>query len=505
MVRLSKSKYCNFRQCPKMAWLSINMPEESVVDAMVEARFATGHAVGELAKGLLGSYVDVSTFDENGSIDISSMLKKTKEELRNNTSVICEAAFSIDGLYCAVDLLRKDNDGWSIYEVKSSTNNPETNLNYVVDIAFQRYVLEKAGININRTYLVNINSSYVFDGVMNLNEFFAISDLTDEVLEELLNVEPNIEYARELLSKDTMPDLDLDERCNHPYSCSYWNFCTRNLVTPNVFNLYRMAFNKKIELYKQGFVAYDDLINSDSKLSLTQLRQIDFQLNERGTYVNKESIADFLSTLSYPLYFLDFETMQPAIPLFAGTRPYQQIPFQYSLHYIEYEGGPLLHKEFLAKSGVDPRRAIAEALVNDIPLGVCTTAYNKAFECTRLKELAASFPDLADHLINIEENIVDLLVPFQKGYYYNRAMGGSFSIKSVLPAIFPNDHELDYHNLEGVHNGTEAMTIFPAIKDMVPAEQEKARNNLLRYCELDTYAMVKVWEELNKIANESAG
>ncbi len=131
-------------------------------------------------------------------------------------------------------------------------------------------------------------------------------------------------------------------------------------------------------------------------------------------------------------------------------------------------------------------------------MNVCVTAYNKAFECTRIKELAETFPDLAEHLLNIRDNIVDLLVPFQSGYYYNRAMGGSFSIKSVLPALFPDDPSLNYHNLEGVHNGGEAMTIFPKIKDMPPEEAQKARHNLLKYCELDTYAMVKVWEKLRE-------
>ena len=149
---------------------------------------------------------------------------------------------------------------------------------------------------------------------------------------------------------------------------------------------------------------------------------------------------------------------------------------------------------------MDPRRALAEQLCSDIPMNVCVTAYNKAFECSRIKELAEVCPDLTDHLLNIEENIIDLLVPFQSGYYYNRAMGGSFSIKSVLPAISPNDPILDYHNLEEVHNGSEAMSIFPKIKDMQPEEQERARRNLLKYCELDTYAMVKVWEELVRVA-----
>ena len=224
----------------------------------------------------------------------------------------------------------------------------------------------------------------------------------------------------------------------------------------------------------------------------------------KGIYSEADKIRAFLKQLSYPLYFLDFETMQPVILLFQGTKPYQQIPFQYSLHYIEKEGDPLQHKEFLAESGENPMRVIAEALCRDIPEDVCVTAYNKAFECTRLKELAKMFPDLEEHLLNIERHIFDLLIPFQSGYYYNRAMGGSFSIKSVLPAIFPNDPELDYHSLEGVHNGSEAMAIFPKIKEMPEEEQRKARKNLLKYCELDTYAMVKIWEELCKCVKKNS-
>ena len=227
---------------------------------------------------------------------------------------------------------------------------------------------------------------------------------------------------------------------------------------------------------------------------------MEYYLQDKGTYVDKEAIRDFLDTLSYPLYFLDFETMMPVIPKYIGTKPYQQITFQYSLHYIEEEGGELKHKEFLAESGPDPRRALAEQLCKDIPMNVCVTAYNKGFECRMIKELAEAFPDMADHLLNIRDNIKDLLDPFRGGYYYNKAMGGSFSIKSVLPAIFPDDPALDYHNLEDIHNGSEAMNIFPAIEFMEPEEKEKTRRNLLKYCELDTYAMVKVWEELTRVA-----
>ena len=181
-----------------------------------------------------------------------------------------------------------------------------------------------------------------------------------------------------------------------------------------------------------------------------------------------------------------------------GTKPYTQVPFQYSLHYIETEGGELKHKEFLAEAGTDPLRAISEALCRDIPADACVTVYNKTFEGPRLKELAGYFPDLAPHLLSISNNIVDLLIPFQKGWYYNREMSGSFSIKSVLPALFPNDPSLDYHSLEGIHNGGEAMNAFPAMEKMSGEELEQTRKNLLEYCKLDTFAMVKVWEKLKE-------
>jgi hypothetical protein len=192
--------------------------------------------------------------------------------------------------------------------------------------------------------------------------------------------------------------------------------------------------------------------------------------------------------------------MQLVIPEYPNSKPYQQITFQYSLHYIESEGGEIKHKEFLGVSGEDPRRALAEQLVKDIPTDACVLAYNMGFEKGRIKELAELFPDLSNSLMKIRDNVKDLIDPFHDGYYYNKAIGGSFSIKSVLPAMFPNDPELDYHNLEGVHNGSEAMTLFPKIKDLPLDEQELARHNLLKYCELDTYAMVKIFLKLIELS-----
>ena len=253
--------------------------------------------------------------------------------------------------------------------------------------------------------------------------------------------------------------------------------------------------SKRIGLILKGLITYDDIKNE--KLTPIRRIQVDSTLANQP-HIEPDKIKEFLDGLTYPLYFLDFETMQLAIPEYDGTKVYQQITFQYSLHIIEHEGGPLLHKEHLGISGTDPRRALAEQLCKDIPMGVCTLAYNKSFECTRIKELAGWYPDLAEHLLDIKENIKDLLDPFAAGYYYLPSMGGSFSIKRVLPSLFPDDPALDYHNLEGgVQNGSDAMNIFPKIQFMEPNEQETARKALLQYCCLDTFAMVKIWEALS--------
>ena len=502
MVYLSKSKYCGLWQCPKIAWLRKYKPETSRLDDSVLARMEAGNEVGALARSLYGDFVDITAYTGENP-DLKKMMENTRREMEKGTPVICEASFEYNGLYCAVDILRKDGDGWAIYEVKSSSKHGRDSDDkpvYIADIAYQKYVLENCGVKVSGVYLVCLNGDYVFDGTLDIHKLFTVSDVAEAVAVEWEKIETNLLVAERLLLSPNEPKIDLFAGCKKPYLCSFWKYCSRHLPQPSVFDLYRMQFSKKIKFYRQGIISYEDLLSCPAITNDKQLRQIEFALQDKGTYIEKENIRFFLGSLSYPLYFLDFETMQPVIPKFVGTKPYAQIPFQYSLHYIECEGGELKHKEFLAESGPDPRRALAERLCADIPMNTCVTAYNKAFECTRIRELAALFPDLAEHLLNIRDNIVDLLVPFQSGYYYNRAMGGSFSIKSVLPAIFPDDPSLDYHNLEGVHNGGEAMDIFPKIEFMPPEEQAKARHNLLKYCELDTYAMVKVWQELERVA-----
>jgi len=509
---LSKSRYTAFCQCPKNLWLKVYKPEEAKEDPALQARFEQGNEVGDLAMGLFGPYKEVTTKNPDGSLDLNKMCALTQQYMEQGVDNICEASFALDGHYCAVDILRRNGDEWDIYEVKSSSfpecDGEETKLEkYAPDIAYQKWVLSQCGVKVVNTYLVCLNSSYVRHGELDIKSLFAIIDMHDLVDNEYLKVPAQSSQALKILGMKDEPDCDLSECCMKPYKCAFWDYCKRchNLPEPSVFDVYGgkgrggFTFKKKLDCYSRGEVDFESL--REKSLGHIQNMQIEAALTGRE-FVNPDGIREFLDTLTYPLYFLDFETMQDAVPQYDGTKPYQQITFQYSLHIKENANAPYQHKEYLAPSdGTDPRRALAEQLCKDIPMDVCTLAYNKMFECGRIKELAELCPDLAVHLLNIRDHIVDLIDPFRAGDYYVPAMGGSFSIKSVLPALFPDDPSLDYHNLTGgVQNGGDAMTIFPKIKDMDPAEAKAAREALLRYCELDTWAMVKVWEKLKEMA-----
>jgi hypothetical protein len=297
---------------------------------------------------------------------------------------------------------------------------------------------------------------------------------------------------------DCEPERDIDLYCHNPYDCAYYGYCAKHIPGQSVFNVNRLTAETKYKYYHQGIITFEDIVKQQPKLTDRQWKQVETAYYDRPDEVDIDAIKEFLDTLSYPLYHLDFETFKQAIPEYDGVSPYMQIPFQYSLH-IEQADGSLEHREFLAKEGTDPRRAIAESLCKDFPTDVCVLAYNMSFERGVIERLAEIFPDLADHLLAIRDNIHDLMIPFLKQHYYSKAMQGSYSIKYVLPALCPGDPELDYHALEGVHNGGEAMETFADLPNHTPEEIKVMRQNLLKYCCLDTLAMVKVLEKLREV------
>ena len=493
MFDISKSKYCRGVQCPKMLWMDLHMPEKAE-DVLSETVMANGNMVGELAREYFGSY-ELVPFDYQKQV----MADKTAELMKAGAENIAEAAFYVDGLYCAVDILHRDGDGYDIVEVKSSTHVSDI---YLEDMSFQYYVLQRCGVPVKKVCILYLNSHYVRRGPLELDKLFVLEDYTEIAQKKASVVAENIAVFRDYIRNEEEPEKDIDVCCASPYDCAYYSYCSRHLPTPSIFNIRRLPSAKKYEYYHQGIVSYQDIIEKQPPLGPKQVKQVESEFFSRADEIRPRAVKAFLKKLRYPLYHLDFETFQQAVPLYDGISPYDQIPFQYSLH-IEQEDGTLEHREFLAQEGTDPRRAVAEHLCADIPTDVCVLAYNMRFERSVLQGLADFFPDLAEHLLAVRENIQDLMIPFQNQDYYSRAMQGSYSIKYVLPALCPGDPELDYHALDGVHNGGEASAAFADMPNHTPEEITVIRRNLLAYCGLDTLAMVKVLEKLRVSVKES--
>lgn len=487
---LSKSKYCNAVQCFKMLWLYKNKPEEQE-DIQNSSTLDNGTEVGIVAKDLLGPSLDVK-FNE----DLSQMIEDTKEALKQEKVIITEASFSYNNNFCSVDILKKEQDHYEIYEVKSSTEIKDI---YIDDISYQVYVLKNLGYNVTKASIVYLNSKYIRGKKLESNKLFIIEDVTNLSLSKQDEIAHNIAEINKYMEQEKEPKQDIGMHCVKPYDCPFFKYCTKQLPKPNVFDLRGMPAKSKFKLYYENNISFSDLLQEN--INPKYLEQIDFAINNREPSIKKDEIRKFLNTLSYPMYFLDFETYQEAIPSLEGTTPYMQIPFQYSLHYYESEEANLQHTEFLAEANTDPRRKLAERLVKDIPKNTCVIAFNSMFERMVIKNLAHLYPDLKEHLMNIYHNIQDLMIPFKNRSYYTKDMNGSYSIKYVLPALFPNDESLNYKTLAEIHNGSEAMNSFTSLKNMTKEEQIRTRQNLLKYCELDTYAMVKIYEKLKEVTN----
>lgn len=491
-MTLSKSQYIRGLQCHKSLWLYKNRPElRDIPDYAQESLFNTGHSVGELAKDLFLNGVEIK-FDPN---NFNGMIAKTKELIANGTEVIYEATFSEDGIFAMADILVINGESWDMYEVKASTKVKDYHID---DASIQWYALSKA-INLNRAYIVHIDNTYVRAGELEIEKLFAIEDITELVQDKQYVIEQNLNDMEQAL-KDDVPNIDIGGHCGDPFGCDFKEYCWKHIPTPSIFNLYWMNWSKKFEMYYKGMMTYAD-IPDDFRLNDTQRLQVE-TAKTKEPYIDKKIIKDFLGTIEYPINFFDFETFQNAIPRFDNQRPYMQIPFQYSLH-ILHEDGTMEHKEFLGDENSDPRGVLIEQMLNDITSTGSIVAYNQSFEMSRIKELAEFDESRKDELLAFNERFVDLIVPFRGRGYYHPDFNGSFSIKSVLPAMFPNDDELDYKKLGSIQNGGDAMDTFAnlhLLKDK--SKLEAIRKDFLAYCRLDTLAMVRIWEKLHSIVGK---
>jgi len=494
-LMISKSRFVSGCQCPKKLYFDIHRRElKPAIDEGQQALFDAGHEIGNLAQTRFPGGVDVSP--ENYS-DFTASIVQTISLIKSGTATIYEAAFSADGVMAALDILHHEgNERWAI-EVKSSTSVKDYHL---TDASLQYWVMKKSGFAPDRFFLMHIDNAYMLGENLDVTRFFKLADITDAVIEKQSWVDEKLKELKNVISSQNEPILDIGKHCSTPFGCDYMHHCWKHIPENSVFNL-SYARGKDWELYKNGILELSS-IPDEFKLNHRQKMQVDGAKNG-SEYIDRNSIETFLSGWQYPLYLFDFETIFPAIPVLKGTRPFQQVPFQYSLHIVNNSKGDFSHRDFLAKAedfilqeNPDPRLQLIHQLKKDIGPTGSIVAYNAEFEINVLKSLALDFPEEADYIKSLIDRFVDLLVVFRNAWYYKPAMGGSASIKSVLPAIAP---EFSYEDLP-INNGGDASNIFLSmIKKEFKNDVDTTRKHLLKYCERDTFGMVILYYELMKV------
>jgi hypothetical protein len=494
MPNLSKSRFVSGAQCEKKLFFDVNRKDlKPPVSTQKQALFDAGHAIGFLAQQMFQGGLD-ATIEMNGKWSLA--IDRTKSWIQKGQQTIYEAAFSIPNGFAALDILHNQNgERWAI-EVKSSTSVKEYHLN---DAAFQYFVMNNAGFNPDRFFLMHINKQYVRNGNIDVQNLFHLEEITQQVLERQSWVSATHQRLVQMLVIGSEPQVAIGKHCSEPFSCDYQHHCWKHLPDNNVFNLYSPS-GKDWQLYGAGVLAIDD-IPVEFPLNPRQQLQVEGAKFQQS-YFDKQAINEFVSQFIAPLHFFDFETINPVLPVLDGTRPFQQIPFQYSLHVSDINGNIQDHFEFLPdpsafKIGLsleeDPRYQLIQQLKSNIAQTGSIVAYNASFEIGRLKDLAASFPQEEAFLQSLIDRFVDLLIPFKKAWFYLPEMGGSASIKSVLPAIDP---QFSYADLK-VNNGGDASSIYLAgINGLFQEEWTSTREALLRYCERDSEGMVVVYRAL---------
>jgi hypothetical protein len=458
---------------------------------MRQSVFDRGHRVGELAQSLFPNVVDASPSSPRAH---SKALEYTIELIEEGTEVIYEAAFMYNEVLVYADILVRNGSKWKVFEVKSSTSISKTNIN---DISVQYYVMSNAGLEIEDISIIYINNEYVRSGDLDLSKLFNIESLLPHAVENIDWVDEEVERLKSVVAQKNIPNIDIGLQCNDPYQCSFIGHCWNHIPKNSVFDISRMYMTKKFDLYDAGIISLDDIPEDLSLLGSQQL-QIDSYKTGK-TIIDKAAIEEFLSEIEYPLYFMDFESFQPAVPLFDKSKPYQQVPFQFSLHYQkskESKESKLEHKEFLAEAGPDPRIPFIEQLLSDTNSPGQIVVYNKSFEIMILNGIANDFPEYKNEIDERIERIIDLMIPFQKKWYYSPEMQGSYSIKKVLPSLVP---ELSYETLDIADGGSASVAYETLMEETDMIKIVEVRKNLLDYCKMDTLAMVEILERLKQL------
>jgi predicted RecB family nuclease len=487
--RLSKSKFLSGLQCHKRLYLEIKQPELATPpDPSTQAIFAMGTEIGVLAQRRFPGGILVAPGFRQREAAIAHTARLLQDPM---VTAIFEGAFEYDGILVRVDILERmpNQDGtisaWRLIEVKSSTRVKDV---HVADLAIQRYVLRGAGINVAETCLMHIDTGYRYQGgEVDLQALFALEEVSIIMEARQQQVPEQVAVMKSVLLAPQPPVIEPDDRCHSPYECPFLAHCTKD-KSPRW--IYRLPGAKKFvpELVRQGITTIDD-IPDGTPLTMTQQR-----MKEHVEWVSAR-LAQVLQSVVYPVHHMDFETVMLAVPRFPGMRPYQAIPVQWSNH-IELESGEIIHHEFLHTEATEPRKRWAESLIESLGEKGTIVVYS-SYEEAMMRQVGEAFPEFGRAFSAIMKRLWDLH-PVIKEHYYHPAFLGSYSIKSVLPAMVPGLGYGDLRIQEGGQAASEYYRMVFVEDDWI--EQANITEALLRYCERDTRAMV----ELRRVLKERA-
>jgi hypothetical protein len=481
-----KSRFLAGRQCTKLLWHLAKAPAElPAVDAATQTIFDQGAEVGRLARTLFpgGILIDHNGDPEQAIIDTQTALDARKP--------VFEGAFEHNGASCRVDVLAPvDGDRWDLIEVKSTTGVEDA---HVHDVAFQAWVLTGAEVKLRLCWVMHLDSGYVRHGDLDPARLFQRVDVTSQIQALSREIEDQLDEMGKVIRQPAAPLVEIGKKCDAPYTCPLKDKCWSFLPVHSVFQLYRGG-NRSWQLFLDRIHAIKD-ISDEFKLSAKQETQRR-AVRTGKPHINRSALRKFLERLTYPVRYVDFETINPAIPMYNGTSPYQQLPFQFSLHIQADPDADPVHHSFLAAGAADPRREFLESLVRHIGPAGSVVAYNAGFELRVLRECCALLPDYRPWLDGVERRMVDLLEPFRAFHYYHPAQKGSASMKAVLPALTGGG----YDHL-AIQDGGTASREFQRITlgEIDPAERLRVRGELERYCALDTMGMVEIVDALARL------
>lgn len=483
---LSKSSFLKGLQCSKLLYLyKYHYNYKDPLTAEEQVKFSTGTDIGIFARQLFPGGIDASPKSHK---NFTPSIVLTQKLIKEGTEVIYEAAFNHKQVLAAMDILVKKNNAWYAYEVKSSTRISAVNIQ---DAALQYYVISQSGIELEDISIVTINNQYVRDGHLDLHKLFSIQSVLKDVLAMQALIHNKVIELKEVLDLPFIPVKEIGEHCFSPYKCNFMGHCWKHIPKNSVFEIAGIKREDQFALFNSGIKQISD-ITPDMPFKKAQQVQIK-SIKQQEPIIDTEGIRQFLSSVKYPLYFMDFESSMPAVPLLPNTRPYENIPIQYSIHYKHTAKSKLTHFEFLAHAGGDPRREFVESLLRDTEKEGDILVYDRTFEAKILQSLIKLFPEYSEKLEDRISRIKDLMEPFEKKYYYSSEMKGSHSLKSILPALVPG---LNYDKLK-INSGAMAMNAFHSLHEVRDLFHiAETREALLEYCKMDTYAMVKIFEKL---------